>query len=410
MREQLPRLPRVVSLSLKARSAIMLAGHHGDAVTWLDERRGEWTTSTAFARARVPHLARLFARGSLHEDFGKAWTKMLSPGEYVFDDDPGWKVPPKGWGPSMPHILTGLESEPDEVFYENWQSSPFSDEALAAMAIASIDALDLGQGDRIDYLAIGFSALDKVGHDFGPYSHEVQDVLARLDVTLGRLLDVLDKEVGADRYVLGLTADHGVSPPPSQMAAEGRDSGRIDTRALGRAIDAAIAGKWGPGKYVALVEHTQIYFEPGIYNRLLADRDTLAVAVRTIENAPGIWRVFASADLDSTVEHDEITSKVALSYVPDRSGDLVFVPKEYWITSRDGATTHGTLHPYDARVPLMFMGDPFKPGTYRSPSRPTDLAPTLAETVGVSLDRPYGRVLREALRTHATSPAVETTP
>lgn len=46
-------------------------------------------------------------------------------------------------------------------------------------------------------LGISFSALDKVGHDFGPNSHEVQDVLIRLDRTLGVLLAALDRLVGA---------------------------------------------------------------------------------------------------------------------------------------------------------------------------------------------------------------------
>jgi hypothetical protein len=396
MRTQLPRAPRVVSLSLKPRSAIMLAGRHGDAVTWLDERRGEWSTSTAFAGSPVPHLTSLFSRTSLHDDFGKTWTRMLPADEYIHDDAPQWKAPPASWGASLPHVLSGLESEPDEVFYDVWQSSPYSDEALERIAVAGIESLGLGGGASIDYLAISFSALDKVGHDFGPFSHEVQDVLARLDVTLGRLLDVLDERVGADRYVLGLTSDHGVSPPPAQMAAEGRDAGRIDTRALGHEIDRAIAARWGPGKYVALVEHSEVYFAPGVYARLVADAGVMASVLETIAARPGILRVFRSDELASRAAGDAMAAAIALSHVPDRSGDLVLVPKPYWITSRDGAATHGTLHSYDVRVPLVLMGAPFKAGTYAQAARPTDLAPTLAETIGVSLARPHGRVLREA--------------
>ena len=45
---------RVVSLSLKARSAIGLAGHGGDAVVWFDDESGSFATSRAFASAPVP--------------------------------------------------------------------------------------------------------------------------------------------------------------------------------------------------------------------------------------------------------------------------------------------------------------------------------------------------------------------
>src|SRR5207249_3428615 len=46
---------RVVALSLKARSAIGLAGHGGDLVLWFDTRGG-FTTSTAFARTTTPFV------------------------------------------------------------------------------------------------------------------------------------------------------------------------------------------------------------------------------------------------------------------------------------------------------------------------------------------------------------------
>jgi arylsulfatase A-like enzyme len=398
MRRQLPRAPRVVSLSLKPRAAIMLAGRRGDAVTWLDEPRGEWTTSTAFAAAPVPYLTHHFARHPVRGDFGKTWTRMLPLAEYVYDDDPRWKTPPEPWGPSLPHVLTGVASTPDRAYYENWQSSPFADEALASMAVASVGALGLGLRDRIDYLGISFSALDKVGHDFGPVSHEVQDVLARLDRTLGLLLGELDARVGREHYVLGLTADHGVAPPPAKMAAEGRDAGRVDTRALRRAIEATLRGRWGEGTYVALVEYTEVYFAPGVYERLVADADTLAAVLDTITRTEGVWRVFRGDQLERDAARDTIAARLALSYVPDRSGDLIVVPREHWIMSSTGAATHGSVHAYDARVPLLLLGAPFEPGAYGQPVRPTDLAPTLAETIGVSLRRPHGRVLHEAMR------------
>src|SRR5262245_65212746 len=77
-------------------------------------------------------------------------------------------------------------------------------------------------------LGISFSALDKVGHDYGPNSHEVQDVLIRLDRTLGLLFTGLDRLVGAGNYTVALTADHGVAPIP-----EDRKSTRLNSSHLG---------------------------------------------------------------------------------------------------------------------------------------------------------------------------------
>ena len=44
-------------------------------------------------------------------------------------------------------------------------------------------------------------------------------MLARLDVTIGRLLDHLDARVGRGKYVVALSADHGVAVIPEQLTA-----------------------------------------------------------------------------------------------------------------------------------------------------------------------------------------------
>jgi len=74
----------------------------------------------------------------------------------------------------------------------------------------------------------------------------------------------------------------------------------------------------------------------------------------------------------------------------------VVVPRPYWIASAS-ATTHGTLHEYDRRVPLVLFGRGIRRGRYLAPATPADIAPTLAWLTGLTLAAPDGRVLVEAL-------------
>jgi arylsulfatase A-like enzyme len=48
-------------------------------------------------------------------------------------------------------------------------------------------------------------------------------------------------------------------------------------------------------------------------------------------------------------------------------------------------TTHGSPHPDDQRVPLLFLGAGIKPGAYQDEATPADLAPTLAALAGLSM-------------------------
>ena len=69
---------RVVSLSHKARSAIGLAGHGGDAVIWYEPADGSLATSTAFAPAPVPAVSRFLERRPIARDEGRPWALIAS--------------------------------------------------------------------------------------------------------------------------------------------------------------------------------------------------------------------------------------------------------------------------------------------------------------------------------------------
>ncbi len=393
MRLQLSPVPRVVSISLKARSAINLGGHRPDVVVWLDEEDGEWVTSTAFAKAPVPFIADYVKAHPLKNEMGRRWDRSLPKDQYLYNGSSQGRQRTALITKDFPHIVQGDGSEVRGAFTDAWESSPHSDSYLAGLAAASIDALKLGRGPGTDFLAISFSALDKVGHDFGPDSHEVQDVLIHLDREMGLLLDKLDRAVGRDNYVIGLTADHGVSPVPERLKAQGFDAGRINTVVVGRAIDDVLVREVGGGPYRTRVIYNDIYFNEGVYLKLSQNPKAMEAVLEAVRKTEGVWRVYRKEQLSAT---DPLTRPSALSHFEGRSGDIKMLGRAYWITS-SSTTTHGTGHRYDTRVPVLLFGAGIKAGEYLQPAAPIDLAPTLAHLIGVTLPDALGRVLTEAL-------------
>lgn len=394
LRVQVPG-SRVVTLSMKARSAIMLGGRQPNAVTWFEG--DNWVTSTAFAKAPVPAVQAFVAAHPVVRDAGKSWTKTLPEAAYIYSDEAAEERAPKGWTRAFPHALGGTAGKADELFLDLWERTPFADDYLARMAAEALRSFALGQRDATDFLGISFSSLDRIGHDFGPRSHEVQDVLARLDVTIGSLLNDLDRMVGAGNYVVALSADHGVSPIPEQMQKAGVDAGRITTKEATDRLEKALADVLGPGKYVASMQYTDTYFQPGVYDRMVANPAAMNAAIDALLATPGVWRVYRSDELrHRPASDDALTRAAAASYFHGRSGDLITIPKPYWILASAGAT-HGTAHAYDQRVPVLLAGAGIRAGEYMSAASPADIAPTLAFLAGVTLARPDGRVLAEAL-------------
>lgn len=396
LREQTGGASIVVSLSLKARSAITLAGQHGQSVVWLDGAN-TWATSTAFTDTPVPAVGRYVDQHPIASDIDRPWIRVLPAHLYEHDDDGPFENPPPGWTRTFPHPMNA-GSGPDDSFFDRWRASPLSDAYLTDMAIAMVDAFEMGSGEVTDYLALGLSATDHVGHRFGPHSHEVQDVLAQLDVTIGRLLEALDARLGLDRYVVALSADHGVGPIPERSLAQGTDAGRFQGRELLSALETHLGDHLGRRDSVSALVNGNLYFAPRVYSTLQNQPMVLESTLDLIRTTPGVAQVYRSDELASLGSTgDSIAHASTLSYFEERSGDLIIVLKPYWIP--DGSTaTHGSPYEYDTRVPVVLFGTGINSGTYSTPATPADIAPTLSALVGFSMPETDGRILEEALK------------
>jgi predicted AlkP superfamily pyrophosphatase or phosphodiesterase len=387
----------VVSLSLKADAAIMLAGHGGDVVSWLDDAGANWLTSSTYATAPVPAVQAFVQANPIAADFGKTWDRLLPASHYEGTDDGIAEAPPTGWTRAFPHVLKGTGDKVDATFFVQWARSPFADAYLARFAGAMVEATKLGQHEGTDVLALSFSSPDYVGHAFGPRSQEVQDIYAHLDCTIGELLDRLDMLVGRDQYVVALTADHGVTPLPEQLVVDGHDAGRLNLEVIKGVVERRLYAAWGRGKFLSAVNGTNVYFAPGVYERLKASPATLLNVTARLAALPGVQQVFRSEQLrNGAHSSDRLLRAAALSYVPDRSGDLVLALKPGWMLSATG-TTHGSANPDDQRIPIVFYGRGIKAGRYTDAATPADVAPTLAELCGMPIPQANGRALRHAL-------------
>src|SRR5207247_2673813 len=59
----------------------------------------------------------------------------------------------------------------------------------------------------------------------------------RSDLIVRDILAALDRAVGRGRYLLAVTADHGVAPVPEQSVRDGRDARRVDPKAVREAAN-----------------------------------------------------------------------------------------------------------------------------------------------------------------------------
>jgi len=414
LRFQTGAATRVVTFSLKARASIMLGGHKADAATWFE---GDgWVTSNVYGT--LPFIEAYAKAHPVKEDYGKTWTLSLPRTGYLYEERAVGAVAPGGWDLSFPHPLRGKSggSEADEAFYRQWATSPFANTYLTKLAETAIDQLGLGKGGGTDYLGVSYSSTDYVGHSFGPQSWEVQDMYVRLDKDLGELLKHLDEKVGAGNYVVALSADHGVVPTPESMLQTGADAGELHIPDVQQKIEESLKSFGYPAPAVARIASADVYFAPGIYEKLKAEPAAFSAVMAAMRGVPGVANVYRAEELtDRPATGSPVRAAESNSFFPARSGDLVIVPKPYWLgissptgESRGEGTGHGTPHFYDQRVPVLLMGGGIQKGEYFGSVTPADIAPTLAALCGITLSTHDGRVLSEALsrKSAVAAPAV----
>ncbi len=76
-----------------------------------------------------------------------------------------------------------------------------------------------GEDDVPDLFFTNYKQIDEIGHSFNMVNPETREIIAHTDEALSRLVSFLDRKVGKRRWVLAVTADHGMTPDPSTTGA-----------------------------------------------------------------------------------------------------------------------------------------------------------------------------------------------
>ncbi len=399
-----------VAIANKDRAAIMLAGRLGKAY-WYHEGVGGMTSSTFYTRELPTWIKQFNDRKIPDSYFGKSWNKLLPESAYSIShaDDFPTETDFKSLGRTFPHVLADKSGKPTADFYEGFTATPWANDYQLELARTAIDAEKLGADEYTDILGVSLTATDIAGHAYGPDSHEVQDVMLRLDRSLEAFFKDINKRFKKDEVVIALTADHGASPLPEHMSSLGLDAGRIKRKNLSDAIETALTAKYGApangAKWVRVVEDPSVFLDDTIITeKKLNPSEVQRVAGEAMLTVKGVALYYTREQMIAgQIPNNRWASMMEKAFYPTRSGEVLFFTKPFYFNGtygdKDTGSTHGTPYEYDTHVPMIIAGAGVKAGTYNRAVDVADFAPTLAELIGV--DAPAGsegRCLTEILK------------
>ncbi len=371
---------RVISVSIKDRSAILPGGHMADGAYWYDEPAHSWVTSTYYRDTLPDWVQRINAAHPASRYAGARWLPVD--------------------GPSAAKPFCSMAPESGVRRCGSLEASPFGNEMIEEFAERAIEAENLGRHPGADILTVSFSSNDYVGHAVGPDDPAVRDISIRTDRLIGKLLDQAERRAGAGNVLVVLTGDHGVSPVPEVNQARRMPGGRLNEKEFLAHLNNALSRRFGPGQWlVPGTAPVMPYLNLELVDSHKLDRaEVERVAADAARAEPHIARVYTRAQLlAGEAGPDAIAHAAALSFFGPRYGDLLVLPEPYYLFEATG-TSHGTPYDYDNHVPVIFAGPGVKPGTYTERILVNDIAPTLAQILGVEAPAgSIGRVLGEIL-------------
>jgi len=397
---------KVIGIALKDRGGILPAGHSANAAYWFDDKTGNWITSTYYMKD-LPQWVKDFNDQKLAETYLKQdWTSLYPIDTYVQSspDDNKYEGKFKGTdAPTLPVKTSALYKGNLGLI----RSTPYGNTITLDLAVAAINAEQLGQRNVTDFLAVSLSTPDYIGHQFGVNAVEIEDTYLRLDREMASFLTYLDAKVGKGNYTVFLTADHGAAHNTAFLNDHNIPAGVWDDGAALKDMNKYLEGKYNEKRVVLNLGNYQVNLN---YAAIKSDKlDEEAIKQDCIDYLQKLPYVAFAIDMNKAQTAnipEQLRTRIINGYNIKNSGAIQIILEPAWFTGHGSGdsgptgTTHGTWNPYDNHIPLVFMGWGIRHGSITRETHMTDIAATVAALLHIqapngSIGQPISEVLKK---------------
>lgn len=383
---------KTIGISIKDRGSVLPAGHTANAAYWLDYEKngtGNWVTSTFYLN-ELPKWVKDFNTSNITESYFKEWQTLYPIETYTesgSDLNTFERIFEGKESATFPYDLEALKAHNGN--FKIIAESPYGNNLTTDFALAAIDGEQLGKDSITDVLTISYSSTDKIGHDFGVNSKEVEDTYLRLDMELERLLIALDEQVGVGDYTVFLTSDHGVPNVPAYLQSNKIPSGLFNESLMVDSLNKILETRFATPNLLLSRINNQLFFDHDVIQKKDLDlEDIKEVAALALLEYDLIDKVYITSEINHLEDtYGYLESMLANGHNQKRSGEVLFVYKPAvfkdtpW--NRTG-TDHHSGYNYDTHVPLLFFGKGIVKGDTVKRTEIIDIAPTISTLLGIS--------------------------
>ncbi len=373
---------KVIGISIDEKSAIFASGHTANAAYWLDNKNGNWITSSYYCDS-LPAWVDTFNNRNLKDIYlDRKWQPMLPLSQYTecLPDNCEYE---KGIcnQHTFPYNLKTLKTKLGG--YKLLQYTPFGNTYTKDFALAAIINEDLGTDENTDVLTVNFSVNKYINNAFSSRSLEMADAYLRLDKEIAHFIEFIDEQIGTKNALVFLTAENVTYEHPAYLEEHNIPGGFFSPVKSMVLLKSYLKIVYGQGEWIQYY-HNQQYF---LNHKLIEDSKLSLNAFQDrvaqfLIQFTGISNAIPAHILQTNNLTNGILNKAKNNYYPQRSGDVFLIFEPGWVEKYG----YETRNPYKSksRVPLIWYGWNIKQSVISTEINIADVAPTIGYLLDVS--------------------------
>ena len=291
----------IYSFAADAQQAIIMAGHSGSSACWINSNSGNWATTTYYKN--LPQF--LSSRNYSTPVAARLDTMQWKP-SIAIDKLPGLPTQKKMY----PFRYTFPRSDKD--VYNRFTLSPMGNAEVTDVAIECLKVLKLGgSGNAIDMLNVGYTAAPYKYVADGDYRAELTDTYLRLDSQIGRLIDAVDKYVGAGNALIWLTSTGYYDDAVVDDKKYRIPGGEFSMKRAKSLLNSYLSALHGNAEYVDAFRDNHIYLDHKLIEEKKLDvTQVIADARSFLTKMSGVSDAFTLYDILSPSTPEEETLRL----------------------------------------------------------------------------------------------------
>ena len=356
----------VYSIAPDADAAIFAAGHAADGAFWIDDATGQWGSTSYYGQypdwaLRYDVAERLSSRIS-----DISWTP-ISP---IVENFNFFVSPQESKGFS--HNFSG-----DRKVRE-FKTSAYVNDEVNRFAEHCMANTELGKDKVTDFLSLTYYAGTFDRKPVAECAVELQDTYVRLDLELAELIAMLEKKVGAGRFLLVVTSTGYADDEVADLSQYRIPTGQFSITRASALLNMYLMAIYGQGQYVETEFGSQLFLNQKlIEDKQLNLNDVLTRSQAFLIQMAGVKDVYTSQRLALSAGEVEIR-RLRNSFNQMRSGDIFIEVSPGWKVVNEETNEQTLERASYVGFPIFFFGCNVRPETVKVPVTVDCIAPTVA--------------------------------